>query len=270
TRRGMRRLDAGDRGPGRELGRAHLLPMRTAVGGQVDETVIRARPDRIVVDRRECDCRDRVELLLAGYIGADRTAGPLLLLPVIAREIGADDPPVNTLIERLEQDIRPDQQLLRVVGRKYLRMMHPAIAVIHLVSGRAELPFAPRVHLRGDLRSPVFAPFLAVVPTAVRHPGPSAGRHSPGHLAAAAPRSLGRYCGRGFHRATVLLRTVNMKWKLLVEIGVIELPGRLVVFGTPGFAAVQRNRRTAVIAFDQSFRIIGVDPEHMVVAVRRM
>src|SRR6185437_9832651 len=167
----MRRLDAGDGGPCRQLRRPYLAPVRTAVGRHVHQAVIRSGPDDLIVHRRERDRRKRIELFLAGHIGADRSAGPPLLALVIAREIGADDLPVDALIEGLEHHVCADQQFLRVVRREYLWMVPPAKTVIDLVTPGTELPFGRRVDLSGDTRSPVLPHFLTVVPAAVRHPG---------------------------------------------------------------------------------------------------
>src|SRR6185437_2408173 len=94
---GVRGLDAGDRGPRRQLRRANLAPMRSRVSRYMHEAIIRARPDGAVRERRERNRGDRVEHLLAGHIGADRATRPRLLALVIAREIRTDRLPMNAL-----------------------------------------------------------------------------------------------------------------------------------------------------------------------------
>ena len=49
----------------------------------------------------------------------------------------------------------------------------------------------------------------------------------------------------------------------------VELRRRLVHDGGPTGAAVGRNSRSTIIAVDHSLGIVGIDPESVVVAVRR-
>ena len=51
---------------------------------------------------------------------------------------------------------------------------------------------------------------------------------------------------------------------------VIELRKRQVAHKSPGLAAVPADGNTAVIAEDQMTRVVGVDPEGMVVDVDRV
>ena len=47
----------------------------------------------------------------------------------------------------------------------------------------------------------------------------------------------------------------------------IKLRGRLIILRGPILAAVDGNRRAAVVAVDQAIGIVGIDPQAMVVAV---
>src|SRR6185437_4870292 len=116
----------------------------------------------------------------------------------------------------------------------------------------------------------VLAPLHAVVAAAVGDPRLAGRGHHPAHFAAlhVGPDRRGGGAGAG-DRAAVLLRAVDVEGEILVEVGVVELAGGLVVFRTPGLAAVEADGRAAVIAFDQDLRVVGVDPEDMVVAVGR-
>ena len=57
--------------------------------------------------------------------------------------------------------------------------------------------------------------------------------------------------------------------KPVVRSHVVELRRRLVVEGGPTFSAVGGNGRAAVVAVDQTLRVGGIDPQRMIIAVRR-
>src|SRR5256884_4893780 len=72
------------------------------------------------------------------------------------------------------------------------------------------------------------------------------------------------------HRRVVLLRAVNTIEKIVVRRDVIELRGRLVVLRGPISAAVNRDGGTAVVAVDQAIGILRIDPQSVMIAVRRV
>ena len=74
---------------------------------------------------------------------------------------------------------------------------------------------------------------------------------------------------RSFKGAFVLLRSVDVIRKLIVEINVVELAGRLIVHGAPGVAAIGRDCSTAIVALKQNPGIVRIDPHDVIVAVRR-
>src|SRR5437879_12314692 len=49
----------------------------------------------------------------------------------------------------------------------------------------------------------------------------------------------------------------------------VELRSRLVVLGTPGLSAVGRDDSAPVVAVDESLRIVGINPQAMVVSMWR-
>jgi hypothetical protein len=69
--------------------------------------------------------------------------------------------------------------------------------------------------------------------------------------------------------AVVLLRGIDPVRPARVGLDAIELGGHLVVLRGPGLSAVDRDIRAAVVAVDQDLVVRGVDPEVVVVAVRR-
>src|SRR3974390_3036248 len=70
-------------------------------------------------------------------------------------------------------------------------------------------------------------------------------------------------------RAVILLRAVNAEGPVVVGSDVIELRGRLVVLLRPGLAAVHRDGHAAVVAVHDAVGVGGIDPEAVVVSVRR-
>src|SRR5437660_1764723 len=69
------------------------------------------------------------------------------------------------------------------------------------------------------------------------------------------------------HRRVVLLRAINVIRKIIVERDTIELCGRLILFA-PTPATVERNICAAVITIDHPIRVVGRDPEIVIVAMR--
>ena len=71
------------------------------------------------------------------------------------------------------------------------------------------------------------------------------------------------------HGGVVLLRAVDVVREILVERHAVELRGGLIVHGAPGAPAVARDGGAAVVALDHAVRIVGRDPQVVIVAVRR-
>ena len=77
-----------------------------------------------------------------------------------------------------------------------------------------------------------------------------------------------RGAARDGHRGVVLLGTVDAIRRLVIRDHVIELGRRLVVDRRPALTAVERDDRAAVVPVDDPLRIVRVDPEIVMVAVR--
>src|SRR5690606_26477175 len=73
---------------------------------------------------------------------------------------------------------------------------------------------------------------------------------------------------RHAHGRVVLLRAVDVVGRLVVDGDVIELRGRLVHDRRPAQTAVEADDRAAVVALDDAVRVLWVDPDVVVVAVR--
>src|SRR5580704_3134185 len=68
----------------------------------------------------------------------------------------------------------------------------------------------------------------------------------------------------------VLLRAVDVIGEAVVDGDVVELRGRLIIFRRPGFRTVGRDGCAAVVSIDQAIGIGGIDPQAMIIAVRRV
>ena len=68
------------------------------------------------------------------------------------------------------------------------------------------------------------------------------------------------------HRRVVLLRAIDVIGKIIVQRDAIELRRWLILF-TPTPPTVERNIGAAVITIDHPVRIVGRDPEIVIVAV---
>src|SRR5262249_37509186 len=88
-----------------------------------------------------------------------------------------------------------------------------------------------------------------------------------GRLPVGARDALARAAVPDAHGAVVLLRAEDAVWRRAVGGHAVELRGRLVLQRRPIRAAVGRNVRAAVVAFDHAPRVRGVDPQVVVVAV---
>ena len=72
------------------------------------------------------------------------------------------------------------------------------------------------------------------------------------------------------HRRIVLLRAVDAIRILVVHGHLIDFGGRLVILRTPGAAAIQRNVGAAVVRLHHELRVLRIDPDIVVVAMRRV
>src|SRR5262249_34909671 len=67
--------------------------------------------------------------------------------------------------------------------------------------------------------------------------------------------------------AVVLQAAANEEWILHVGADLVELADRQVVPEEPALAAIPRNRDASVAADDQMIRIIGIDPQGMILGM---
>ena len=199
---------------------------------------------------------------------------------VAARQVRADDLPALAPVVGPEDVLPRDVEHVRVVRREDygVRPLEPVLVVLH---ARAPLVLRPD---RDDARlaDAVVVPEqrVAAARRAADCPGEDDVRvlgvdgdvpalRAP-HRVAVGPRNRPRVrAARHADRAVVLLGGVDPVGKLVVGGEVVELRRELVVDRRPGLAAVERHARPAVVALDHPLRVARVDPQLVVVAVRR-
>ena len=66
----------------------------------------------------------------------------------------------------------------------------------------------------------------------------------------------------------ILLRAVEAIGVLIIDGDLIDFGGGLIVFRTPGSAAIDRDNGTAIVCLQHVIRIFGIDPDVVIVGVR--
>src|SRR5690242_17095808 len=178
---------------------------------------------------------------------------------VLACQVGADDLPGVAAISGLEQNVGTEIQRVLVFGRKDERRS----AVIAVLAGTKDYG-AYVLRLRGGLV--VLASLTAVDDVGIER----VGRNVAIFLCAdGMPVAKGDFAvitaAGGTDGPALLLPAVDPVGKTIVGDDVIELRGRLVVPGTPGFAAVDSERGALVDTEQDDLWIEGIDPDAMVI-----
>ena len=273
ARRESRRVDHRDARPLRQAGRRHVLPAFSAVARDVDQSVIRAGPDHSGGARRFGD-REHGRIVLDGcLVFGDRAAGRAERARVVPGEIGTDRLECLAFVVRLKNHAAPDVHPSRVVRRDHDRV-GPLKAIL-----RVRGVVAHRV-VRPWIEVPLKTGFdvLSGEETAVRSREHDVGRVGPHRdvaaLAAAdvvpvADVDSAALPAGAAQRRVVLLRAADAIREMVGRSHVVELPGRLVLL-RPRFPAVERHVRAAVVRLDHSLRVVGRDPEVVVVAMRNL
>ncbi len=278
-----RRVDDADERELGQVGRRHLGPRRAVVARHLHVTVVRARPEHAGLLRRFGKREDGgVPLRAVGLTGDRSPELPrrriqvrrrlLERLGIGAREIGADHFPALALVARPVDHLRGDVERLRIVRRHHHREGPPEAEVD---VGRA--PAVVRLGVGRDVAHLLGAPVIAMQPVMIGRVddvGVGGVRGDVAVLAAADGFPLldrdAAMVGAARHRdgGVVLLGRVDAIRHLVVDGHVIELRRGLIEDRRPRLAAVEGDGRTAVVAFDHPQRVLRVDPQVVVVAVR--
>ncbi len=214
----------------------------------------------------------------AGAFAGDRTAGMALPLALVQAEVGRNTLPAHALVAGTEHAIAADIERAGIVRREHDRI-GPGEAVLQVLGRDARRFLGPHIDQLDLAR--------AMVVALQRARAARAGAHGAdiddvmvarvdGDEAALAGAGIGAV-GQGDHapfrraghrdRGVVLLGAVDAVGILVVDVDTIELRRLLVVDRRPRSACVERYVGAAVVALDHAARIVGVDPQIVVVAM---
>ena len=261
----VRRLDDRHLRPRRQIGGCDVLPGLAVVPRQPDLAVVGAAPDPSVRHRRWRDGVDHPASrpfdvgILRGHRVEGR--GHRGALP---RQVGARLLPVRAPVRAPEEHLPPEVESLPVArrDRERQRPLAPVLARIGqrgieigvLQRAPVEPPHRPAPH---DVRILRIREDVAAL-AARRHfvPVPLRDR-----------AVVGAHGNR--RRAAILLRAVDPVREPVVRGDVVELRGWLVVPGAPALPAIHRDDRALVGGDDHPPRVVGIDPEPVIVVASR-
>ena len=218
------------------------------------------------------DCA--IDFTACSLVG-DGSAAKALRRFVVAREVGRDGRPRPAAIGRAEEHIAAVIHHVRIVLRDD-GGGRPVEAIARLVGGLSERELRPGHDGAAELRLHVQLFEDAHIAASV-HVARISAIHA--NVCALAPRAIlpvalsdARSIGAGLDddRRVVLLPAVETVRVCVVHDHMVELRRGLVVLRAPALSAIERNRRPTVVGVDQEARVLRIDPELMVVAVRRL
>ena len=259
--------------------RGHVGPGLAAVAGHLHDAVVRAGPDQIAVLLARGQREHRAVDLRAVHVVRDRTARIPHRLRVVPRQVAADRVPRVAAVGRLPHALRRGVEHVRVGVREDDRVgpLPPLLDVPRRLTGEEAgvgahfLQLARALVVAREERAVVRAGEVQVGIARVRCDvaGLAAarlvGRHR-WHAAEAARARVARHA----QRAVVLLRTAHVERDMRGGDHVVELRGREVLVAPRELASgrhVERDGAAAVVAVDHVVRVVGIDPQVVVVAV---
>ena len=259
----------------RQVPGRHVLPCPAVVARDVHRSVVRAGPEHVRIEPRRAHRIERRVHFFACHVARDRLARRHLPLGSVRGDVGAEARPVQAAVDRLMHVLRTVVDDLRVVRIDFnRRLTHEPVLHVLRVLAVPLLRINPVVLLLSGLD--VVAAELAL---AVAVDDLAVGDHA--NLAALAARRLNprlrrivdgprerRHVVHG-HRGVVLLRADEPVREFVVDVDHVELGGGLIEDRRPALRAVLRHIRAAVARLDQDLRVVRIDPDDVVVAVRR-
>ena len=266
-------LDAVDQRIGRHALRRDVLPRGTGIAGHVDEAVVRTGPNQPRLARRFSSGKNRRVVFHARVVLGDGSARRNELLGLAAGEVGRDNLPGRATVGGSVQKLRARVEVLGVMRREENGEI-PLEAVAHAFSAAAHGVVRPHVdgarHVQVVVepreKTAVAPSIYDIVVAGIwrQVSALSTGRALPvvvGNEAAAGT-------GIDADGRVVLLRAVNAVREGIVGGDTVELRRRLVHVRRPGCAGIVADLGATVVGNDQPARIIGRDPQIVVVAVR--
>ena len=270
-----RGFDHADGAPlGHSFGR-HIVPALAAILGDVNQTIVAAGPDQVFLGGTLHYRKDGVVHLDTGVVFGNGASGRLLLGFVVAREVGGNHAPAHTLIGGLEKNFPSVIKSVRIVSREHDRFgpLETVLQISHPPADHVARPRIDRLRLLGVM---IVAGNVSAIRTGINDLGvlgigSDIAAFTAADLVKVALIDAAAGTRRGNRdRGIILLRSVQPVGKSVVGSDVVELRRWLVVERGPTGAAVGGNGCPAVVAVDQTPRIVGINPEAMVITMRRV
>ena len=249
--------------PRRQLRRRDVLPALPAVARDLDQTVVSAGPDPPDVFGRRRDRIDDAPVLaalgvLVGHVPQGRRRAR-----VGARQVGADRLPVLPAVGGLPENLRGEEEDVRIGGGEdHGRGAIEAELARAQGNGPDVLRLAGPLVVSGELSAvdqPGMQRIGSDVAVLLDADGMELAKRDLPVVAAADDRG----------RARLLLRAIDAVREPIVGRDVEELRGRLVVPARPGLPAVDREGRSLVASEQDDPRVLGMDPDAVVVVSAR-
>ena len=257
---GMRRFDVSYLAPRRQFRWRNVLPSFPFILRQFNQPIVRPRPDFPRLHKRRSNRVNHAVAFALWHIRSRRCIQIRWHSGIFSREIGANHLPRASAIRRSKQNLRPEVQHVRIDWRKNQRQRPRASVLARmrqrrrhflrlfvteiLPCDRAAEHHARTQRVRRDVTifaARVYWPPIMEIQRAV---------------------TAAAWCG---YRIAVLLRSVHPVRKLIIRHHVIELRGWLVEPGAPRLTAVARYDRSLVAAENHPPRLIGINPQFVIV-----
>src|SRR5712664_2054568 len=255
----VRSFDDGNFAPRLQLRRRYVLPRFSAVARDVNQPVVRARPDRVCFLERRSDGVNNAAVLAFLRIARGENAEVRGSFIGFAREIGTDDLPTVSRVGRLEKHVGREIKRVRFERRKNHRQR--ARITILAAANRLRRNFGVLADVLLRAREPVAIKNVRIERvdgdvSVFKDAGQAPIAKCNFAVIAAALRGNG---------AAFLLRAVNPIRKAIVGGDVIELGGWLIVPTAPRRAAVHADDRALIGAERDDLRIFRADPDALVI-----
>ena len=241
----------------------------------MNKTIVAAGPEQVFFQGRLRCGKNGAVHFHAGIILGDRTAAGTLPFLIVGGKVAAQGRPGSAFIFGSEEYVSAGIELFGIVGREEDREvpLKPVFGYIGAGSQRVIGPYAHRPVFAGPVIEPgeVAAVVAAVNDIRVQRIGHHVtALRSGGSL----PFVLGDLSAVATRQDTdggiILLRSKYAIRIMVVRTHPVELRRRLVHIRAPVVAAIKAHLCAAVVGNDHTVAIGGVDPEIVVIAMRRV